>query len=155
MFTPFPLAKELASGVSRGLAATDLFVFSTENLVASLLLARSLVVWARDMVTTTLLLDEERLGSDTTLSACGDTDKRIAHAIRAKDDVDIDETSHFYAKECEEHDHDYDSCDGVVSGQIRTEYRGMLMAWSSRYTSAILKLLHCGILSITTSLEQG
>jgi len=107
------------------------------------------------MVTTTLLLDEERLGRDTTLSACGDTDKRIAHAIHATDDVDVDEMSRFYAKECEEHDHDCDNCCGVVSGQVRTEYRGILMAWSSRYSSATLKLLHCGILSITTSLEQG
>ena len=46
---------------------------STANLVASLRPARSLVAWARDMVTTTRPQAEERHGRDSTLCLCGDT----------------------------------------------------------------------------------
>lgn len=50
---------------------------STENLAVSPLPARSLVVLERAMASTTPLPDEERPGRDTTLSACGGTDKRL------------------------------------------------------------------------------
>lgn len=54
--------------------------FSTENLVVLLPLARSREVLERATATITLLLDEERPGSDTTHSACGDTDRRLLEA---------------------------------------------------------------------------
>lgn len=50
---------------------------STEKLAVSPLPARSLVVLERAMASTTPLPDEERPGRDTTLSACGGTDKRL------------------------------------------------------------------------------
>jgi len=56
---------------------------STENLVVSPPPARSLVVLERVTATTTPLLAEERPGRDTTPSASGDTDKRLALEVDA------------------------------------------------------------------------
>lgn len=61
-------------------------ISSTENLVVLLPLARSREVLERATVTITPPQDEERPGSDTTPSACGDTDKQALRAACGQHD---------------------------------------------------------------------
>ena len=66
---------------------------STENLVALPLLAKSLVVSERVTATTIPPLAEERPGRGTTLSASGDTDKRL---VPESDDCGFHDDTHGY-----------------------------------------------------------
>lgn len=119
--------------------------------MASPLLARSLVAWARDMLTTTLPLDEERLGSDTTLSAFGDTDKRIADAVQAGVGVDVDGTSDFYIDECVQHGHGCSGQHYVRSCRMWANDR-TLIAWCALFAIAIFQALNRRLLSIISPL---
>lgn len=146
-FLPAECLKSSAATLRFGESTANELVFSTENLVASLLPARSLVAWARDTLTTTLPLDEERPGSDTTPSAFGDTDKRIADAVHAGLGVDVDETSDFYIDECAQHGHGCGGQHYFTSGRMRANYQN-LIAWWTHCAGGIFRSLVRRLLSI-------